>query len=231
MYFPTPEVDQVNAEPWWLETDQQRLKIWRITSHESATGPAIIYFGGNAEAVENNIQDYRRMFPGYTIYITNYRGYGGSSGQPTEQALFSDAITIFDNVKQQHSSVDIIGRSLGSGVACYVAAQREVQKLALITPYDSIKNVAQSAYPTFPVKWLLKDHFDSVSYSPAISSDILILIVSSDQVVPNSGTEHLIQALSHNPVQVERYSNVTHAGVSDSMEYQKKLSGFFNKSS
>ena len=171
------------------------------------------------------------MFSGYTIYITNYRGYGGSSGLPTEDALFADALTIFDRVKQRHSSVDVIGRSLGSGVACYVAAKRKVKKLALITPYDSIKNVAQSAYPIFPVKWLLKDHFDSVHYSAAINSDILVLTVNNDLVVPNSGTDHLIQALSHNPVQIERYNHVSHADVSELVEYQKKLSAFFKKPS
>ena len=227
MYFPTPEQNHRGEEVWRLEINQQRLKIWVIKNTQVDDSPAIIYFGGNAEAVENNIDDYRRMFEGYTVYITNYRGYGGSSGEPTEKALFDDALSIYDKVLEKHKSVQIIGRSLGSGVACYVAAQRKVDKLSLITPYDSIKNVAQSAYPIFPVKWLLKDTYDSIGYSSDIQSQILIMIAKGDSVVPNKGSEKLIQAFSHNEVQVERYTGVTHAGISDLSKYQDDLASFF----
>ena len=229
MYFPTPEENHPDEEVWWLETDQQKLKIWVLKNSSKENSPAIIYFGGNAETVENNIDDYRRMFAGYTVYITNYRGFGGSTGTPTEKNLFADALTIYDQVKAQHSRIQIIGRSLGSGIACYVAAHRPVEKLALITPYDSISNVAQSAYPLFPVKWLLKDHYDSMSYAPDIESDILIQIVNDDLVVTNKGSEIIAKALSHNKLKIERYYGVTHAGVSDLSHFQNDLATFFSE--
>lgn len=229
MYFPTPEQNHPGEEVWWLENDLQKLKIWVLRNSPNENGPAIIYFGGNAETVEDNIDNYHRMFAGHTVYITNYRGFGGSSGTPTEKNLFADALTIYDKVKEKHPRIQIIGRSLGSGIACYVASLRPVEKLALITPYDSISNVAQSAYPLFPVKWLLKDHYDSMSYVPDIESEILIQIVNDDLVVPNKGSEILVKALSRNKLKTERYFRVTHAGVSDLADFQNDLAAFFNE--
>ena len=91
----------------------------------------------------------------------DYRGYGFSTGVSTEATLYRDALKLYDSVKSKHTRISLGGRSLGTAVATYVAAYREVSKLALITPFDSIVNVAQGKYPVYPVHLLLHDTFDS----------------------------------------------------------------------
>ena len=118
----------------------------------------------------------------------------------------------------------MIGRSLGSGVASYLAANREVSKLVLITPYDSISNVAQSHYPVFPAKWLMKDKFESIKYAPSINSKVLILYVENDQVVPMIHTKNLLKALPG--AQSQLIQDAAHNDISSKFQYQKLLSEF-----
>ncbi len=227
LYFPTPESSQSNAQILWLQASAAKLKIWLLNKDENnQRQKAIIYFGGNSEAVEENIPAFKRMFDNSTVYVVNYRGYGGSTGLPTEQDLFGDALDIYDQLKSQYSSISVIGRSLGSGVACYLAANREVSKLVLTTPYDSIRNVAQSHYPMFPVKWLLKDHFDSAGYAASIDSEILVLYAEHDQVVPRIHTETLLKVLPD--VKSILIKNASHNDISSNPEYQQLLAEFLN---
>ena len=74
------------------------------------------------------------------------------------------------------TSISVIGRSLGSGVACYLAAHRKIQHMALVTPYDSMTSLAQTHYPIFPVRWLLKDRFESSKLANSIDSETLVLL-------------------------------------------------------
>ncbi len=227
LYYPTPENTHSDAETLWLKTPQAKLKIRVLNKQDSVPRkPAIVYFGGNAEAVELNIAEYKKMFKNFTVYLVNYRGYGGSSGKPTEAGLFADALAIYDQLTAQHSSISVIGRSLGSGVACYLAANRKISKLVLTTPYDSISHVAQSHYPIFPVKWILKDQFDSIRYAPSISSQILVLYAEHDKVIPMVHTKNL---LTHLPAaNSHMIKGTAHNDISTSLEYQKLLVDFFN---
>ena len=222
LYFPTTENQTANAEVLWLKTSTGKLKIWKF--HQG--NPAIIYFGGNSEQVEDNIVDFKNMFRDFSVYVVNYRGYGGSSGSPTEKGLFQDALEIYDQISPQHSSVSVIGRSLGSGVASYLAAHREIFRLVLITPYDSIRNVAQSHYPLFPVKWLIKDRFDSIIYAPLIKSKILVLYAEFDQMVPWAHTKNLLNFLPDATSQL--IEGATHNDITVNPQYQKLLTEFIN---
>ncbi|MCW8984402.1 MAG: hypothetical protein OQK55_03600, partial [Thermoanaerobaculales bacterium] len=101
----------VTAYPFWLEHDGERLKVW----HAAGTGRrALIYFGGNAEDVSHNIGQLKRLLPSYHLYLHNYRGYGGSSGAPGEQAILADSLALYERVREQHDEVAVIGRSLGT---------------------------------------------------------------------------------------------------------------------
>jgi len=145
---------------------------------------AIIYFGGNAEAVVGNAIHFFRAFSDQTVYLTNYRGFGGSTGVPKEAALYKDAEYIFDKVSSQHQKVSIIGRSLGTGVATFVASSREVDKLVLVTPYDSILHIAQDQFPIFPLSILLTHQFNSVDRVNNIKAQTLVILAENDLVIP-----------------------------------------------
>lgn len=226
LYFPTPQVEITNTKHIVLQNEGHRIKTWVLNEGKR---PAIIYFGGNAEGVEVNIASFQRMFTNYTIYILNYRGYGGSSGEPSENALFSDALQIYEKVKGDHSSISVIGRSLGSGVATYLAANRAVERLVLITPYDSVANVAQQAYPLIPISLLLNDRFESAKNASSISADTLIIIAEQDELIPRKNSDALAAEFSPKKLSVVVIAGQDHNSLASDSEYERTLQAFFGK--
>lgn len=189
IYFP---VQATNS------TLQQRLfkndgHVIKASVLNRGNDKAIIYFGGNAEVVEFNAVTFSRLFSNYTVYLVNYRGYGGSTGEPTEEGIYSDALHVHEMISKEHGKVSIIGRSLGSAVATYVASKRVVHKLVLITPFDSIQNVAQSLYPIYPMSILLKDKHDSFSRVKAISAETLVIAAEQDRIIEMDHTRRLVE--------------------------------------
>jgi pimeloyl-ACP methyl ester carboxylesterase len=191
LYYPTPATGVAGADRIPIRTGGETIYLWHL-GWAGSGGSAIVYFGGNAEDVAQNVPLFRTVFPHSDVYLVNYRGYGGSTGMPSEAALFADALAVFDYVQARHSAVSLIGRSLGSGVAVYVAARREIGRLVLVTPYDSIENVARRAYPAFPVALLLRDKYASDSRIANVKAPILFILASDDDVVPRASSEALI---------------------------------------
>jgi pimeloyl-ACP methyl ester carboxylesterase len=135
-------------------------------------------------------------FPRYALYALHYRGYGGSSGQPSEAMLHADALALFDKVRADHAEIALVGRSLGSGVALRLAARRPVSRLVLVTPYYSIVEIAARQFPYFPVRWLLTDRFESWRYAPAIRVPPLLVQAEFDEVIPADSTARLNAAFA-----------------------------------
>jgi pimeloyl-ACP methyl ester carboxylesterase len=162
-------------------SDGTRLHAWEVASAPGA--PLVIYFGGNAEDVSWMIGEARRRAPDAAWLLVDYRGYGSSGGSPSEQALVSDALQWFDAAKAG-SGVFVFGRSLGSGVAVQLAAQRRVDGVILVAPFDSLVEVAGHHYPFLPVSWLLRHRFDSAARAGAIDAPLLCLAAERDEVIP-----------------------------------------------
>ena len=224
LYFPSPEY-QHNLPTIELLNQQQLLKIAVLNPGQSK---AIIYFGGNAESVVFNEVPFIEHFPTHTVYLVNYRGYGGSSGEPTELGLFSDALAIYDSVQDQHNSVSAFGRSLGSGVATYLASERDIDALALITPYDSIVSVASKRFPFYPVALLMRDKYDSVERAPKVSAKVLIIMAQLDRVIPNWHSVKLQEAFLEEQLTVVSIEGADHNNVSLSSEYFPALKKLFD---
>lgn len=157
---------------------------------------AIIYFGGNAEEVSATLDEFAGHFPEHGIVLQHYRGYGGSTGKPSEAVLHADAQAVYDLVKTRYSNIAVVGRSLGSGVAIRVAANNPVSQLVLVTPYDSILSLARGRFPFVPVSLLLRDKFLSIDYAPLIEVPVLAIIAEQDQLVPHSHTDVLLNAFA-----------------------------------
>ena len=171
-----------------------------IREHE---GPrAIVYFGGNSEDVSASVPLVAEAFPDTAIYALHYRGYGGSAGTPTEADLVADGLALFDTVKKRHPDVIIIGRSLGTGVAIQVCARREPRHLVLVTPYDSIADVAQGRYPAFPARWIVRDRYESWRVAPLIRAPTLVIAAEFDLTIPMRHTQRLLE---HFPPGVARF--------------------------
>ncbi len=186
---------------------------------------AVIYFGGNAEGLGAERDDLAALFPDRAMYLVDYRGYGASDGSPTEAGLFSDALALFDAVHAKHASVAIVGRSLGSGVACYVASRRPVERLALITPFDSLAQVAQAHYRMFPIDLIATERYESSRYIATYHGPILVMRAGRDEIVPQDSTDRLLAAMRVKPV-VKSYPQAGHNTISFEEDYAPSLSGF-----
>lgn len=178
----------------FLETaDGTKLHAW----HVAGSGPTVLYFGGNAEEVSWMLDEVAAK-PVASWLLVDYRGYGASEGAPSERALVADAKQLYDHAVTL-PGVDArrmfaFGRSLGSGVAVALAAQRPLAGLILATPYDSLAALAKRYYWFLPVDWMLKHRFDSIALAPGLKTPLLCLIAERDEVIPAVHAERLFEA-------------------------------------
>jgi uncharacterized protein len=192
LYFPTPEIARPGAQVLRVKRGDVTVKVWALHPNGRA---ALLYFGGNGEDVGANLREFDRAFPDRAIYLVNYRGYGGSTGHPSESALIGDGEAIYDQLAAQHDRIVVMGRSLGTGVATALASARPVAGLILVTPFDSIANVGAGRFPWLPVRWLIKDPYDSASRIGKVRAPVLVLVAEHDESIPRLRTDALIAAI------------------------------------
>jgi pimeloyl-ACP methyl ester carboxylesterase len=189
IYFPQPRGGPAGASLLGFEVEGRKV----LATMRARPGPqALLYFGGNAEDVSGSLDGLAEAFPEHALYLLHYPGYGGAPGRPTEAALVADALALFDRIAADHPRVTVIGRSLGSGVAVQVAAARPATRLVLVTPYDSLHDIAARRFPFVPVRWLLLDTFDSARHVAKLTVPTLVIAAGNDRVIPRASTEQLL---------------------------------------
>ncbi|HEY0199125.1 MAG TPA: alpha/beta hydrolase [Rhodanobacter sp.] len=200
------------------------LRGWVVNPGQAR---ALLYFGGNGERIEDRREDIGRWFPDRAVYLLPYRGYAASEGKPDEQALVGDAQALYDEAARHHSQVAVIGRSLGSGVAMQLAAHRPVERLVLVTPFDSMLRVAQAQYPFAPVGWLLKDRYESWRYAGTVRCPVLVLRSGNDLLVTADRTAALVASFPVPPQQVA-IEGEGHNTIQEDPEYSRALGAFLH---
>ena len=216
IYYPQPKSYGGPADTMVLRVAGADLNV---SVHPHAGPKALVYFGGNAEDVSANLPSFAAAFPDHALYLMHYRGYGGSTGKPTEAALHADALALFDQVRREHPEIAVIGRSLGSAIAVRLARERPASKLILVTPYDSIAAVAANQFRYFPVRWLLTDKFDAIGDAPAVRIPTLILQAEHDEVIPGRHTEALAAAFAKGVASRVVIRGAGHNDISAKPEY------------
>jgi len=199
------------------------LKVWVLHADQ---GAALLYFGGNGEDLAADLSDFDRAFPDRAIYFMNYRGYGGSSGTPTESALIADAQTTYDSINKMHEKISVMGRSLGTGVAVALAATRAVEQVVLVTPYDSVASVAADRYPWAPIRWLIKDEYNSVRRVSALRAPILVVTAENDESISRAHSDTLIAAIPGAFCHSIVIPDGTHNDLGDYQQYLKTIRDF-----
>ncbi len=194
MYFPdkayfTPKSAGLAAgvEERAIETpDGARVLAWYAPAKPGM--PTLLYFHGNAGSLETRIERIRKyMARGLGVFMMTYRGFGGSTGEPSEAANVADAKQAYGVlVASGVDPADIIiyGESLGTGVAVQVAAARKVAGLVLDAPYTSMVDLAAMHYPYIPGRWFMTDRYDSRAHIKDVSVPLLILHGDQDDIVP-----------------------------------------------
>ncbi|MBM4152174.1 MAG: alpha/beta hydrolase [Kiritimatiellaceae bacterium] len=174
-----------------------RHQGWFIDKGKTNT---VIYHGGNAEDLAGHCAVMMNGMDA-NILLVNYRGYGHSEGSPGEKAMVADSIALFDlfcsEKNSQPSTVFIMGRSLGSGIAVQVARARpQAAGLILVTPYESLTVLAKQRYPWLPVKLLLRHSFSAIEVAPHIQMPALVLLAELDEIIPVESGRKLSEHLS-----------------------------------
>ena len=178
--------------------------------------PTLLYFHGNGGSLVARTERVRRfMAEGWGVYMMTYRGYGGSTGRPTEVNNVADArlaygALVLEGVPAE--SIILYGESLGSGVATRIAVERPVAGLILDAPYTSIVDVAAGAYPFLPVRALLTDRYETVRYIANVKVPLLILHGERDGVVPVAMGRELAR-LANEPKRLVVFPNGQHSNL------------------
>lgn len=220
LYYPQPRAKGETSATMPLSVPGAELVI-SLRPHD---GPnAIVYFGGNGEDVAYNLPEFSSAFPEHALYLMNYRGYGGSTGTPTEQAIHQDAQALFDWVHARHEQVVVMGRSLGSGVAIRLASERPAARLVLITPYSSIVELGARQFPFFPVRWLARDKFESWRHAPKITVPTLLIAAENDEVIPRASTDDLYSRFRPGVASLQIIPGVGHNTIGNSTLYFTSL--------
>jgi len=190
----------------------------------------VLYFGGNAESIDSMGGPLGTLLPQRTSYLLAYRGYGASDGAPAQDLLFADAVALYDDVLARHpgARIAVIGRSLGSGVAAHLAAQRPVEKLVLVTPFDSLVAVAGEHYPWLPTSLLVTERYESAHWLRDYRLPVLVIRAGRDQIVPPASTDRLIAALPR-PPQVLTLPSAGHNDVMGSQAEAEALMRFLGR--
>lgn len=226
LFHPSPVMAPPRAPPLWsveaveiVTRDATKLS-GVLVKPPGPPAPLIVYFGGNAEEVTGWAPGAASYGP-RALLLVNYRGYGRSEGKPSEKALVADAIETFDWAARRAdvdaTRIALMGRSLGTGVAVQVAAKRPAKAMVLVSPYDSVAEVAAAAYPWLPARWMLRHPFDSTAHAAAIRLPALIVTGSEDTLIRPAHSKRLaklwggpvealdLEGLGHNDIGGERY--------------------------
>ncbi len=193
--------------------DGERLIAWHVPPQDDR--PIVLYFQGNGGALRLRADRFRALVAdGAGLLALSYRGYGGSSGSPSEAGLIRDALAAYDFAAARHPPRRIVlwGESLGSGVAVALAAERPVGGVMLDAPFTSAADVGAAAYPILPVRWLIKDAFRSDERIARINAPLLVLHGERDAVVPIGFGERLF-ALAREPKRFVRFPNGGHVDL------------------
>lgn len=202
LFYPQPlgaaPVLDKNVEEVRIETSRdQTLHGWLCKSQGADPQKLIIYFGGNAEEVSHMI-GVSKMFDEWAMLLVNYPGYGQSQGKPGQKSFFNAALSIYDYAVSREDidpqNIVLMGRSIGTGSAVYVAHERKVRAVVLISPFESLRSVAQSKMPFLPVGLILRHPFPSKKYASKIQAPLLAFYGTQDQIVPGPHSRKLVNA-------------------------------------
>ncbi len=187
--FPTLEIN-------WLETDEGKVETWFVPAPMSPTpSPLVIFCHGNAELIDQQAaiaHGYHKL--GCHVLLIEYRGYGRSAGAPAQQKLTNDFVKAYDQAVQRPdvdgARIVFHGRSVGTGVACALAAKRRPAALILRSPFRSVASMAIQFGILRP---FVLDPFDNEAVLKKLDAPVLIMHGDQDRVIPPSHGQRLGQ--------------------------------------
>ncbi len=193
LYFPTVStrhnVDDAAARAnlqRWTNLDGQSIGLKRSSPKQPAQGIVLITYGNGGSAVgcAHYVDEIQEAAP-FDVFILEYPGYQDRPGKPAQTSIFNAADEALQSLPT-NAPIYLVGESLGSGVACHLAGtfSNRVAGMILISPFNNLKDVAQSHIVIYPAKWLLRDHFASDEYLRNYHGKVGITVDGHDFTVP-----------------------------------------------
>ncbi len=165
---------------------------------DHAAKGVVVYYHGNMENVEHYAA-FAKPFTkaGYEVWMEDYPGFGKSSGELTEEKLYSQAIEVkrMADAKYGSDSIIIYGKSLGTGIAAYVASNSKAKLLVLETPYYSIPALFGTYAFIYPVQQMSTYKIPTYQYLQAVDFPVVIFHGTNDGVIPYRCAARLKQDL------------------------------------
>lgn len=165
------------------------------TSRMTAGRLLVMGFAGNGMNAANAAELLHEIYPDADVVAFYYRGYAPSTGAPSGKSLTDDAPLIYDDAvaRIRPAQIVAVGLSVGSGVAASLSGKRHLDGLILVTPFDSLRSVAEAWYPWLPVRSLFKHQIDAVAGVQHSDSKVAIISAQKDELVPTARTIALKQ--------------------------------------
>ena len=241
IYFPdtsSPSLDRAGlagAEAaTFVTSDGLRLSAWFVTGTGSSPRPTVIVFSGNAGHREYRVPLAAALRSHeLNVLLTDYRGYGGNPGTPTEEGLAADARAarayVLTRPDVDVTRVVYFGESLGGAVALRLAVEHQPAALVLRSPFASLTLVGQHHYPMLPVTLLLRDRYPSIDRAPRIQCPVLVIAGTRDRVIPADHTRRLYDAIVAPKAFVEIGADHNDAAMLDGTEMMDAIIGFIGK--
>jgi uncharacterized protein len=200
-----------HAQELILDTaDGEKVIAWHVPPRDEM--PILLYFHGNGGALAWRAQRFHLLTAdGFGLLALSYRGYGGSTGRPTEAGLIEDALATYRFAAKHYPAnrIALWGESLGSGVAVAIAATKPVARMLLESAFTSAADVGASVYWFLPVRALMKDQFRSDLRIGKVTAPVLMLHGERDAVVPIALGERLYAIIAA-PKRFVRFAGAGH---------------------
>jgi len=210
-------------------TADDGANLHSLLFHQSDPKGIILYFHGNAGSLEGwGTVAYDLLPSGYEILITDYRGYGKSGGEISEENLYADAQKWYEFCLSRYPENQIVlyGRSLGTGIATQLAARNHPHRVILETPFFNMADLAKRHFPGFPHSQLLRYRFRNDQYIEEIQCPIFIIHGTADEVVPYESGKRLTGAKV--PIVFRTVSGGNHNNLNAYPEYLSFLKEALN---
>ena len=206
IYYPmqkisnTPDAIGLDYTPVNIATtDSETLHGWWVPAPD-AKG-TVLFFHGNAGNISHRI-NYLAMFKrlGYNTLLFDYRGYGQSSGVPSESGTYLDAQAAWQYLTETRgvapARIILFGESLGGAVAAWLAAREKPGLLVLASVFTSVPDLAAEIYPFLPVRWLTRFHYNTLESLQSVTCPVFIAHSPQDEIIPFAQSQRLFQAAS-----------------------------------